>query len=620
MDPVSIAAGTAGIVSLGLQICGGLVTYCKAWRSHDGDVEKALERLTSLSLTLESLEKILSAYGIDENDTADSFRVARDKIYSCTANLNTLHSVLVELESIGEPAGVLDKIHNIRLRSIALFNKEKFRRLQDSIKETQLKLDSAMQILQLQLDLRQISTLDSLATVHRETADQIPRTIEHVVNRQLDLYGRHWSTLQQDTASQHAQALQDLVQLLKSMELYCLKHNTDEQGSASPSDVDENGNTVFHVSAQFERRKKLEVLARATLDAKAIQSLRLSNEAVLDGKASRAISMLREKTYIPPWLINLTPEHGTVYHISDITVKQAQILWDAGFREIDELDELGVSPLMALRESRSIYHNYYIEYWNMVVWLLAKGADLHRRQKFVAYGRDRLSNKASSTAALHYLAAGWGMQFVFWRTSTEEAITFSVPGLEDISEQVRRLRIHVLTDSMPDSCNCACSATGCRAFTMMVKLLVMRMEAWGWDPLVPTSLQVSQGLAQLLDVDKTGLEWLRREMIRFNTFQKLDLRHTCCRMDYDFRNRRYDSIIYEPYDDQEIQEIQDEQAEDMEKLEALLIEFENKYEESGSSLQEFLGGYWSNRMKEVLSEEGPVDHEALENMGIVLRK
>lgn len=149
MDPVSIAAGTAGIVSLGLQICGGLVTYCKAWRSHDRDVERTLERLICLSLTLESLDKTLSTCEIDEDDTAENFRVARDKIYSCTANLNTLRSILVELESIGQPAGVLDKIHNLRLRSIAVFNKEKFRRLQDSVQDTQIKLDSAIQILQL---------------------------------------------------------------------------------------------------------------------------------------------------------------------------------------------------------------------------------------------------------------------------------------------------------------------------------------------------------------------------------------------------------------------------------------------------------------------------------------
>lgn len=148
-DPLSIAAGTAGIVTLGLQVCGGLITYCKAWKSHDKSVEEALERLTSLLLTIESLDQILSVVGTNDDNTADSFRVARDKIYSCTANLNTLRSILIELESISAPAGILDKIHNVRLRSTALFNKEKFKGFQSSVEDTQLKLSSAIQIFSL---------------------------------------------------------------------------------------------------------------------------------------------------------------------------------------------------------------------------------------------------------------------------------------------------------------------------------------------------------------------------------------------------------------------------------------------------------------------------------------
>lgn len=148
-DPLSIAAGAAGIVSLGLQVCGGLINYCQAWRSHDKGVEEALEKLTSLDLTLESLDKTLSAVETHDDNITDNFRVARDKIYSCTADLNALHSILIEIESIGQPAGMLDKIHNVRLRSTALSNKEKFRGLQNSIVNIQRKLESAIQILKL---------------------------------------------------------------------------------------------------------------------------------------------------------------------------------------------------------------------------------------------------------------------------------------------------------------------------------------------------------------------------------------------------------------------------------------------------------------------------------------
>lgn len=372
-----------------------------------------------------------------------------------------------------------------------------------------------------------------------------------------------------------------------------------------------------------ERRRELEVLARTLLDAKSVQSLRLSTEAVLDRLASRAISMLRKKTNVPAWLTNLTPEHGTVYHIYPMKVEAAQMLWDAGFRGTDEPDRWGLSPLMI----HYPWYDYYANGWELATWLVAKGANLHRRQERVFLLRYEdgdqkiyLSSKASSTTALHYLAAIWGdWPERSFHPKTNDVGRFLSP-LEDVSEPGRRLILHVLSEPLPDSCKCACSAMGCRAYTMMAKCLVTNVRDYGWNSVRPREglLQVSQAYAQLLSVDQPSLAWLRSEVIRFNTFEKLDLRHTCCEIN-NYRSFNA-TVICEPYDDQELHEIQEEQAEQMEKLETLLIEFENKYEESGSTLSEFLNGYWKDRMNEVLSEEGAVDHEALKEMGIVLRK
>ena len=148
-EPLSIAAGTAGIVSLGLQVCGGLIKYCRAWRHHDNDIAEALERITNLDLAFKALNEIISVVEIPDNEPTDIFRVARDKIQSCITNLNKLHSILIECESINEPAGVFDKVHNARLRSTAFFNKDRFQGLRGSITDTQIKLESAMEILKL---------------------------------------------------------------------------------------------------------------------------------------------------------------------------------------------------------------------------------------------------------------------------------------------------------------------------------------------------------------------------------------------------------------------------------------------------------------------------------------
>ena len=374
-----------------------------------------------------------------------------------------------------------------------------------------------------------------------------------------------------------------------------------------------------------ERRRELEVLARASLDARAVEGLLLSTEGVLDRNASLAVSMLRSKKIdVPACLTHLTREHSTIYHVYTLTLGQVQRLWDAGFREIDELDMLGLSPLMANGE---LFGNTSRKCWEVATWLVEKGANLHRRQERVfqqryenGYKRSYLSTKASSTTALHYLGAISGTELgESYRARTDYG--WLVSRLQAVSWQGRRLRLDVLSEPLPDSCNCACSAMGCTAYTMMAKCLVTTSRSVLGGSIASAQeelLIVSQAFAQVVSVERPSLARLRVETIRFNTFEKLDLRHTCCDMTCDHDADAF--IIHQRHGDEEIHKIQEEQAEQMEKLETLLEEFKNKSEESGSTFNDFMNGYWSDRMSEVLAEEGPVDREALEDMGIVLRK
>lgn len=385
--------------------------------------------------------------------------------------------------------------------------------------------------------------------------------------------------------------------------------------------------SIKHV---VERRRMLEALIRTSLDAKAAEQLRISAETVLDRNASRAISMLREKIDIPVSLTNLTIEHATVYHFNYLSLQQAQLLWDAGFREIDEFDEWGLTPLMRSKRFHSEYMSNDI--WEFAAWLVGKGADLYRQQEYAF--RKRMANneyhpsgipeiyvsdKASGRTASHYLAGHWHMPPADG-SRDKEWIELFLSGDKVMSEQARRVQRRVLADAQPDCCDCACSTIGCRPYTMMAKKPILRPWDYPYRSLkqVPKELlRMSQAFAQLVNVDQPGLAWLRYEMIRFNTFERLKLQHTCCEM---AAIDNATEIILERYEDDEIHAIQEEQAEQLEKLETLLVEFEEKYEESGSTLSEFLEGYWTDRMIELTSEEGFIDHEALIDMGIRLRK
>ena len=57
-------------------------------------------------------------------------------------------------------------------------------------------------------------TSEEIAIVHRDTADQIPKTIEQTLIKHLNLYGRRLNQLHQDvlnTSSQHAAIMQEVV-------------------------------------------------------------------------------------------------------------------------------------------------------------------------------------------------------------------------------------------------------------------------------------------------------------------------------------------------------------------------------------------------------------------------
>ena len=149
VDPFSTVAGAAGIITLGLQVCGGFIKYCNEWKSYNVDIEESLEKLTELEHTLKTIGDTLRIVEDIDYSTTDNLQLARRKIYSTQANLNKLYSSLKEVESIDGPAGMLDKVHNLRLRSTRFLSRGKFNSWRSSITEIHSNLLSAIQFLQL---------------------------------------------------------------------------------------------------------------------------------------------------------------------------------------------------------------------------------------------------------------------------------------------------------------------------------------------------------------------------------------------------------------------------------------------------------------------------------------
>lgn len=70
MDPLSIAASSASLVSFGITICDGLLRYCQAYKSRERDLNILGDHAKRLLALLQAIENRFQ----DENTADTSFR------------------------------------------------------------------------------------------------------------------------------------------------------------------------------------------------------------------------------------------------------------------------------------------------------------------------------------------------------------------------------------------------------------------------------------------------------------------------------------------------------------------------------------------------------------------
>ncbi|KAL5341153.1 hypothetical protein BJX70DRAFT_396202 [Aspergillus crustosus] len=63
-DPFSVAASIAGVLSLGIEVCKGIIRYCDAWRGSDSEIANVTLKAEQLSNTLAQLAKSWTMPGL----------------------------------------------------------------------------------------------------------------------------------------------------------------------------------------------------------------------------------------------------------------------------------------------------------------------------------------------------------------------------------------------------------------------------------------------------------------------------------------------------------------------------------------------------------------------------
>ncbi len=67
MDPLSVAAGCAGLLSLGIDVCNGLLDYYTSWKDGKEDVERMYLSIQELTKTLKLIRSAIDHKEFNRN-------------------------------------------------------------------------------------------------------------------------------------------------------------------------------------------------------------------------------------------------------------------------------------------------------------------------------------------------------------------------------------------------------------------------------------------------------------------------------------------------------------------------------------------------------------------------
>ncbi|PGH09919.1 hypothetical protein AJ79_05535 [Helicocarpus griseus UAMH5409] len=161
-DPVSPAGTAAGLVSLGLAVCQGLIQYYGSWKDCEDEIRATVSSIESLSKTFTLLEKSLDSSELDP-ERVDQ---VQDCVHSCRNGIEALRKRLEKIQSKLNPSTLPEKAQLHLLRAQYPFKRSTIVKLGEIVSELRENVSAASDILHLDLS---ITTLQKVNDVGYET-------------------------------------------------------------------------------------------------------------------------------------------------------------------------------------------------------------------------------------------------------------------------------------------------------------------------------------------------------------------------------------------------------------------------------------------------------------------
>ncbi|KAI1408082.1 hypothetical protein F5Y13DRAFT_173316 [Hypoxylon sp. FL1857] len=140
-EPVGLLGTVVGVVSLGIQVYGGLKKYLDDYRSREKHVSKTLDRLEQLQLSLENIKAIIPSI---ENGCRKPADTVMSSLLAAQAELQILHDKLKENEP-SSPADLKGKMKETRKKLAFPFRISDLDKLESALEKIVGTLSIAMQ-------------------------------------------------------------------------------------------------------------------------------------------------------------------------------------------------------------------------------------------------------------------------------------------------------------------------------------------------------------------------------------------------------------------------------------------------------------------------------------------
>ncbi|KAI0384961.1 hypothetical protein F5Y04DRAFT_202201 [Hypomontagnella monticulosa] len=300
--------------------------------------------------------------------------------------------------------------------------------------------------------------------------------------------------------------------------------------------------------------------------------------------------------------VSLPPYHpgaGSIYHLIE-SVDVANVAFNLGFTDFDTYRN-GIAPVMQ--------HYAHLEYPE---WLLDHGASPMCLMDFTSHFKQSPSDILPRLTAAHLI-----MRY----TAHYHDLSISDRSSDLEIPLLRRLG----NMQVGDDCTCRCSNHGgCTPLAVFIKELCRCRR----DKSVMKAITRRIG-SLICENVATSLSATANQVIRVLTFEALEVRHTCCQTvdtwhDEGRWTKRHPLEGWRSYGE-DFADIRDEDELLLNEVDELVSEFEDKFHSSGYSLADFLGGYWRERIEEVIREKNTrrlteAEKEAAAELGIRLRE